>query len=137
MADATLDRIHIRELTFRCIIGTNPDEREKPQDVVVDIMLEADLRRACQSDCLDDTVNYKAIKQQIVAMAEASHFFLVERMAAEIASICLGHGPVQRVTVSVQKPGALRFARTVGVEIVRERQTPPVEPSSAEKRPQG
>ena len=125
MADVTLDKIHIRELTFRCIIGTNAEEREKPQDVVVDIMLEADLRRAGQSDCLDDTVNYKAIKQQIVAMGEASQFFLVERMAEAIASICLGHAPVQRATVSVHKPGALRFARTVGVEIVRERQTLP------------
>ena len=121
MTDVQLDKIHIRDLQFRCIIGLNPEEREKKQDVFVNITLEADLNVAGQSDCIEDTVDYKAIKQQVFAMGEASDFQLIESLADRIARICLTDRRVERVTVLVQKPGALRFARTVGVEITRNR----------------
>jgi len=120
-ADRPLDRIHIRDLTVRCIIGIYPEERREKQDVVVNITLEANLRAACQSDRLDDTVDYKGLKRRIIAMIESSSRFLIERLAQDVAELCLAEPKVTRVTVSVDKPGALRFARSVAVEITRAR----------------
>ncbi len=120
MSDAT-DRIHIRDLKFRCIIGIGSDERREKQDVVANLTLWADLATACCSDDIDDTVDYKGIKKRILQMAEHSQFFLVEALAQAMANVCLEDKRVQQVQVLVEKPTALRFARTVGVEITRRR----------------
>lgn len=116
-----MDRIHIRELTSRCIVGINPDERVNKQDVIMNITLEADLSSACVSDNIDDTIDYKRIKQSVLAMVEESEYFLIERLAQAIAEICLQDSRVRAAHVSVDKPGALRFARSVAVEITRYR----------------
>jgi FolB domain-containing protein len=121
MGNRRLDKLHIRDLMLRCIIGLNDWEREKKQDVLINITLYADLTTACQSDRIEDTVDYKAIKQKVVDMVESSSYMLVERLAQEIADICLENPKVQRVKVMIDKTGALRFARSVGVEIMRER----------------
>jgi FolB domain-containing protein len=115
-----LDRITIHDLFLRCIVGINPEERRNRQDVVINISLFADLEAACTSDNIDDTINYKSVKEGVVSLVEGSSFFLVERLAEEIARSCLSHSQVRAVQVSVEKPGALRFARSVGVEIYRE-----------------
>jgi len=122
MADRILDRIHIRDLLVRCIVGIRDWERQNKQDVNINITLEADLAAAGQSDRIEDTVDYVATKKKVVALVEASRFNLVERLAQCIADVCLEPARVQRVRVQVEKPGALRFARTVCVEIVRERE---------------
>lgn len=118
-----LDRIYIRDLLCRCIVGIYPDERENKQDVIINIEMACDLSRAAASDNIEDTVNYKSVKKEIIALVENSGFLLIERMAGEIASRCLAHSGVQQVRVTVDKPGALRFARSVAVEIVRSRPT--------------
>ena len=123
MADdgGPLDAIYIRDLHLRCIIGVFDDERKAKQDIIITIALYADLRTACTSDRIEDTVDYKSLKKQVIAMVEDSRFFLIESLAERIAAICLGTRAVKRVTVTVDKPGALRFARSVAVEITRER----------------
>jgi dihydroneopterin aldolase/D-erythro-7,8-dihydroneopterin triphosphate epimerase len=121
MADRPLDRIHIRDLLVRCIVGIRDWERAKKQDVVLNVTLHADLERACASDAIDDTVDYVAIKQSVIETVEGSSFHLVERLAQAVADVCLQDERVQRVDVLLEKPGALRFARTVAVEITRER----------------
>ncbi|MBN1556862.1 MAG: dihydroneopterin aldolase [Lentisphaerae bacterium] len=115
------DRIDIRDLALRCIIGVNDDERRKKQDVVVNITLFADLHEAGRTDDIRHTVDYKAVKQQVVALVEQSSCFLVERLAEQIAATCLAAPRVRHVRVSVAKPGALRFARTVAVTLFRTR----------------
>ena len=119
----SLDRIRIKDLLLRCIVGINPDERANKQDVVIDLTLFSDLSNACRSDDIDDTVNYKTIKNRVIELVESSSFFLVEKLAEEIAQACLASPRVQAVAVAVDKPGALRFARSVGVEIFRSRQS--------------
>ncbi|HEO72288.1 MAG TPA: dihydroneopterin aldolase [Candidatus Hydrogenedentes bacterium] len=121
MTDKTLDRIHIRDLRARCIVGINDAERRDKQDVVVNITLYADLLRAGHTDRIEDTVDYKAIKKRIVNVVEHSSCFLIEALAQQIADLCLEHAAVQRAEVTVDKPGALRFARSVAVSITRER----------------
>jgi dihydroneopterin aldolase/D-erythro-7,8-dihydroneopterin triphosphate epimerase len=119
-SDGHLDRIHIRDLALRCIIGIEPHERDHRQDVLINITLHADLRKAGQSDRIEDTVNYKTIKRKVVDLVENSSFLLVEKLAQRIADVCLTEPGVQRVEVTLEKPGALRFARNVAVEITRE-----------------
>jgi FolB domain-containing protein len=115
----TLDRLFIQDLQFRCIIGINSDERREKQDVVAQITLWADLSDACRSDNIEDTVDYKTIKKNILKMAETSQFFLVEALAQSMADLCLQNERVEQVRIQVAKPTALRFARTVGVDITR------------------
>lgn len=122
MVEGQADRIHIRDLMCRCIVGIYPDERREKQDVIINITLWADYRAACRSDDIADTVDYKAIKKQVIRMVEDSSFQLIERLAEEIAGICLANPRVEKVAVSVDKPGALRIARSVAVEIVRARE---------------
>jgi dihydroneopterin aldolase/D-erythro-7,8-dihydroneopterin triphosphate epimerase len=113
------DRIQIVDLALRTIIGINQQERRERQDVLINITLTADTRAAGISDDIADAVNYRTIAKRVIAMVEASSFCLVEKMAAEIAAICLEEPRVECARVRVEKPGALRFARSVGVEIER------------------
>jgi D-erythro-7,8-dihydroneopterin triphosphate epimerase len=117
--DADLDKIHITDLALRCVLGLTAEERREKQDVVINITLVTDLRTAGRTDRLDDSVDYKSIKKKVIALVEASAFFLLERLAERIAEVCLEDARVRQVTVQVEKPGALRFARSVGVEISR------------------
>ncbi len=121
MDENHLDCIHIRDLVCRCIVGINPEERVKRQEVLINVTMWADLRDACASDDIADTVDYKKVKEGILAMVEASSYNLVERLASEIAAVCLQASRVRRVRVVLDKPGALRFARSVAVDLTRER----------------
>lgn len=115
------DQIVVKDLLLRAIIGINKEERRNRQDVLINIILYADTRPAGASDDIEDAVNYRTITKRIIERVEESSFYLVERMAAEIAAICLEDPGVDAVDVRVEKPGALRFARSVGVEIHRTR----------------
>lgn len=106
---------------LRCVIGIRDDERREKQDVVINIALSADLTKPGQTDEVADTVDYSEIKKRIVALAEHSSFFLVEALAEAIAAICLDYPMIEQAQVTVEKPSALRFARSVGVEITRHR----------------
>lgn len=113
------DYIEIHDLLLRTIIGINPDERENRQDVIINLRLTVDISAAGRTDDIADAVNYRTICKSVVAFVEASDFLLVERLAEAIAELCLEDQRVQAVRVSVEKPGALRFARSVGVTIER------------------
>jgi FolB domain-containing protein len=114
-----IDQIEIKDLHLRTVIGINDEERRNRQDVLINLILFADTHRAGLSDDINDAVNYRTITKRIIALVEESRFYLVEKMAAEIADLCLEYAPVERVRVSVEKPGALRFARSVGITIER------------------
>lgn len=114
-----LDRIVIEDLRLRCLIGVHEEERRLAQEVLVRIEMFADLRAAACHDDLNATVDYKQVKYQVKEFVESSSFYLVEALASGVAQICLRHQRVASVRVRVDKPGALRFARSVGVEIER------------------
>jgi dihydroneopterin aldolase/D-erythro-7,8-dihydroneopterin triphosphate epimerase len=117
-----LDILRIRDLTPRCRVGVTAEERKQPQEVVITVALAADLREACRTDRLAATVDYKAIKRKILKECETRSFKLIERLAQRVADIAFEDARVRRVRVSVQKPGALRFARCSEVEIIRFRE---------------
>jgi D-erythro-7,8-dihydroneopterin triphosphate epimerase len=116
-----MDQINIKDLHLRTVIGINEEERRDRQDVLINIVMDVDVRRAGESDDIDDAVNYRTITKRIIQLVENSQFYLVEKMAAEIAAICLSDPRVDHARVTVEKPRALRFARSVGVTIERGR----------------
>ncbi len=116
-----LDRIEIKGLMVRAILGINDDERVNRQNVVIHLTMFADTRQAAASDDINDTVNYRSVAKEVIALAESSEYFLVETLAQQIANLCFKDERVQKVIVSVEKPDALRFAESVGVTIERER----------------
>ena len=116
-----MDRIIITDLRSRCIIGVNEDERREKQDVSITLSIYANLKKAGQSDCYEDAIDYRSIKKQVLATVEDSRFYLLEALAEAIANVCLAAPGVLKVQVRADKPSALRFAKSVAVEITRER----------------
>src|SRR5688500_7763790 len=114
-----MDQVFIRDLAARGIIGVNDWEREKPQEILINIVLFADLREAGNSDHIRDGVNYRTVAKKVLAHSEAAQRHTVEALAADVARLCLEEPGVQKVRVRVEKPGAVRFSRSVGVEIER------------------
>ncbi len=121
MSQVPGDRIEIRDLLLRCIIGINDVERKDRQDVLINIVLWTDTRPAAAADDIAETVNYRTLTKRIVELVEASQYYLVETLVERIADLCLEDARVSRVRVAADKPGALRFAHSVGVRIERER----------------
>jgi len=119
------DQIRIKDLLLRTIIGINLEERVHKQDVLINLTLYTDLTAAGAADRIEDAVNYRTLTKEIIKLVEESQFFLIEKMAAEISRLCLQDERVSRAVVTVEKPGALRFARSVGVTVDRRRQGGP------------
>ncbi len=116
-----LDMILIKDLRLRCIIGVNDFERKERQDVTINVTIWSNLKEAAKTDDIKKTVDYKEITKNIIRLVENSKFYLVEALAEKVAETCLQNTRVRRVRVTVEKPGALRYARNVGVKIVRTR----------------
>ncbi len=116
-----MDKILINDLVARGIIGVNDWEREKPQEIWINVVLYVDVRAAGASDNLDESVSYSGVAKKLLAHAETAKRLTVEALATDLARLCLDEPGVQKVQVRVEKPRAVRFARSVGVEIERER----------------
>ena len=117
--DKRQDKIHIRDLAVRCIVGTRPAERSQPRRVVLNLVLFCDLSRVGKTDDLRHTVDYAVVCRRVTAVVRQSRFQLIERLAQEIADTCLAFPGVARVAVTLDKPGAVRGARSVAVELLR------------------
>lgn len=116
-----MDRIMINDLLARCVIGVREEERREKQDVVVNLTIDTDTRKAAFSDRFSDALDYRALKKRVLGLVENSNYHLLEALAEAIAACCLEEPKVEGILVRVEKPSALRFARTVGVEILRKR----------------
>jgi FolB domain-containing protein len=113
-----MNRIFIKDLLVRGIIGINDWERENPQDIIINISMFVDLVNI-GVDNIENTVNYKTVTKKVIKHVEEIKRLTVEALAEDIASICLSDKRVEKVTVRVEKPGAVRFAKSVGIEIER------------------
>ena len=116
-----MDRIFITALTTEAIIGIYDWEREVKQRLEADLEMWKDLRAAAKSDAIEDTLNYKSVAKRVLGFVEASQYRLVEALAGEIARIVLEEFAIERVRVTVHKPGAIRHSRDVGVVVERGR----------------
>jgi dihydroneopterin aldolase len=115
------DRIFLRGLTAECVIGFIDWERRVKQTVVVDLELPVDCRQAAVSDDVTDTVDYKKVSKRVLAFIEASEFKLVETLAQRLAMLILEEFALEWIRLSINKPGAIRNSRDVGVAIERSR----------------
>ena len=114
-----MDQIIIKDLLARGVIGISEKERSQPQDILVNIVIYADTSRVAQTDNLEDTVNYRTVAKEVFAYVEKIGRFTVEALANDIAKMVLGEPGVLGVRVRIEKPGAVRFSGSVGVEIER------------------
>ena len=115
-----MDTIFLRDLRVETIVGVWDWERKIRQTVSIDLEMAADIRCAAASDSLDDTLNYKLVAKRVQQFVAESSFQLVETLAENIAEVVLTDFDVPWVEVRVNKPGAIRGARDVGVKIRRE-----------------
>jgi len=113
------DSIFLRELKVETIIGVWDWERKIRQTVSIDLEMGADIRRAAKTDSIDDTLNYKAVSKRVQQFVADSEFQLVETMAEKIAEVVLSEFELPWIQVRVSKPGAIRGAKDVGVQICR------------------
>jgi FolB domain-containing protein len=116
-----MDKVIIKDLLVRGIIGVNPWEREQPQDILINIIAITDTRRSAETDDIGDCINYRTLAKKAQAHAETAARFTVEALANDIAKLCLQEKGVKQVIVRIEKPGAVRFSASVGVEIERSR----------------
>ena len=114
-----MDKVIIKNLLVRGIIGVNDWERKRPQDILINITLFTDTIRAAETDDINDCVDYSTISKKVQKHAESVEKLTVEALANELVKICLEEQKVQKVIMRVEKPGAVRFAESVGVEIER------------------
>lgn len=114
-----MDTIFVRDLKVRTIVGIWEWERRMPQDVVIDLDMGTDIRKAAATDRIEDTLDYKAVTRRIKSFVAESRFDLIETLAERIAGIVTGEFGVPWVRVAVHKPGAIRGSRDVGILIER------------------
>ena len=117
----TEDRIYLRGLKCQCIIGFIDWERQVPQTVVLDLEFPSDCVRAAVSDSVADTVDYKQVAKRVLAYVEGSKFMLIEVLAHRLALMLLKEFSLEWIKIDLNKPGAIRHSRDVGVSLVRRR----------------
>jgi dihydroneopterin aldolase len=117
--DSSTDTIFLHDMRIETIVGIWEWERKIRQTVSIDLEMGADIRRAAASDDIEDTLNYKKVAKRVQQFVTESEFQLVETMAEKIAQVILAEFDVPWVQVRVNKPGAIRGARDVGVLIRR------------------
>jgi D-erythro-7,8-dihydroneopterin triphosphate epimerase len=113
--------IHITNLALRTIIGLSPRERSAPQDILINLSLQVDARRAVLTDDVRDSLDYKEVRQQIIATVERSSSQLLESLTHAILATVMENPAVLSATVRVDKPHALRYADSVAVEMQAQR----------------
>lgn len=116
-----MDKTFIKDLLVRGIIGIRDWEREKVQDILINVTVFSDTTRAAETDDIADCMDYSALAKKVQTHAETAARLTVEALANDLAKICLQEKKAQKVIVRVEKPGAVRFAKSVGVEIERKR----------------
>jgi len=102
-----MDQIRIENLRLQTIIGTNPGERLRPQEIILDLTLACDLARAAETDNLADTPDYFALEGLVAELAERSRFHLLEALAGAVLDAVLGFSPlISGCRITIRKPGA-------------------------------
>jgi dihydroneopterin aldolase len=114
-----MDRVFIENLNIETVIGIFDWEREIRQTVSIDLEMEFDIRKAAQSDAIEDTLDYKSVSKRLIHFVEDSEFQLVEALAESCAAIVLAEFPVDWLRLKLGKPGAVRGSSAVGVIIER------------------
>ena len=118
-----MDKIILKNILVRGILGINPEERTTKQNIILNVTLFTDIRQAAASKNIEDAVNYYEVTERLITFVENASFLLLETLTTEVAKLVLTENPaVARVRVCVEKPTILRYADSVGIEIERSRE---------------
>ena len=109
--------INIKNLRLRTLIGFNPEERVKKQDVVLNIEIKYTIDNGVLQDNVDDALNYKVITKKVIKHVEQGQFLLLEKLVSDVLAVCSEHPSVQFARVTIDKPHALRFADSVSLTL--------------------
>ncbi|HRQ25237.1 MAG TPA: dihydroneopterin aldolase [Anaerolineales bacterium] len=116
-----MDKVFIKDLLVRGIIGIREWERKKTQDILINVTVFTDTSRAGETDDITYSVDYSSLAKKMQSHAETAARLTVEALANDLVKLCLEDEMVKKVIVRVEKPGAVRFAKSVGVEVERSR----------------
>jgi dihydroneopterin aldolase len=114
-----MDKIIIRDLKIETIVGIYPDEKKKRRKIILNVEMRCEIRKACVSDKLADTIDYEKLKNKIVGAVSGGKFNLIEKIAEKAASICLSTHGIVSVKITADKPRAISNAKSVAIEIER------------------
>ena len=114
-----MDKVYIRDLRIETVIGIYDWEREIRQTVSLDLEMGTDIRRAGETDHIDDTLDYKSVAKRLIDFVGKSEFQLVEALAENCAQIVLNEFNVPWMKLRLSKPGAVTGSQDVGVIIER------------------
>lgn len=109
--------IRIKDLRLRTYIGFNPEEREKKQDVIINIEVRYNMSAAVLDDCVEEALNYKVITKNVIGFVENGKFLLLEKLVGDVLHICSDHPDILYASVTIEKPHALRFADSVSLTL--------------------
>ena len=114
-----MDIVYVHDLRIETVIGVYDWERQVRQTIVIDIDMMADVSAAAKTDRIEDALNYKAVAKRLIAFVSSSNFYLVETLAEQVATLVINEFRVPWVRLRINKEGAVRGARDVGVIIER------------------
>ena len=108
-------KIIISEAQFLCNIGISKKEREKKQEIIVDVELFLMTKKKI--------VNYSEVYDLLKDVVEKKEYKLIETMAENVAKEILNSFFIDKIIVRVKKPKALsnRNVKYVAVEIIRDK----------------
>lgn len=120
-AQPTMDKIIIKGLKAKCIIGDYEWERKRRQTIILDLELETDLSQACKKDILDaNMLDYNRLAKEVLTFVEKSSFHLIETLAEAIAQLCVKKFPIKTIRLRLAKPAAIQAAEAAIIEICRQ-----------------
>jgi FolB domain-containing protein len=114
-----MDKIFIKDLVVYGVIGVHEWERQKPREIILNIVIFVDLQESGTSDDILDTIDYGMVVEKVKTCVENAERKTIEALAADIADVCLDIPKVLSVRVNLEKPGAIQNVGSVGVEIER------------------
>jgi FolB domain-containing protein len=113
------DQIFIRNLLVRGVLGINPSEREKKQDILINMSIDVPPFPINAPDEMNSSINYRSICKRVIALVESSSFQLIETLATHVLQQLFNEFELMRVAITIDKPHALRFAESVGFSMTR------------------
>ena len=109
--------IHIKDLEIEAIIGINDRERINKQKIRINYWITVDISEPARTDDIEDCVNYRTVNKKVIAYVRDSSFFTLEKLSSELLKILISTKGVKKATITVSKPGALRFAKDVSITL--------------------
>lgn len=113
----SLATIHIKNLRLRTLIGINPEELEKKQDITLNIHIGYDAKKATSCDTIDHAVNYRSITKKVITFVENNQFSLLEKLTQDVLNLVCDNPHICGASVEIDKPHALRFADSVSLKL--------------------